>query len=167
MFYNLKRIGFLFAFCLVVIASAAVQELSAATKVPDFSYSEVAGDERIDIRDYRGKVVLINFWATWCGPCLQEMPSLVELQKKYGPQGFAVIGVSIDEGGSGVVAKMIKKIGVNYPIVIGNRKLGREFGGIYGVPTSFLVDRSGNVIKRYTGLIDHQVFAEDIMAALR
>ncbi len=155
---------FLFLFFL---SFGVVGELTAATRVPDFNFPSVPDKETVDIRDYRGKVVLINFWATWCGPCIKEIPSLASLQDEFAAQGFSVIGVSIDQGGSRVVSKMMKKAGVNYPVVIGNSKLSREFGGVFGVPTSFLVDRSGNVLKRYTGYIGHKVFSDDIEKALK
>jgi thiol-disulfide isomerase/thioredoxin len=163
---NVKRAAVV-VFCLVMLAALGITELSAATKVPDFSFPSIPGNERIDIRDFRGKVVLVNFWATWCSPCVQEMPSLQELHEKYGPKGFSVIGISVDQGGSKLVEKMTKKLGVTYPVVIGDTQTGRDFGGIFGVPTSFLIDRSGNVLKRYTGLISLDVFEEDIKAALR
>jgi thiol-disulfide isomerase/thioredoxin len=163
-----KRKSIVLSFlCLVLLSFVAVGELAAATRVPDFNFPSVSDRETVDIRDYRGKVVLINFWATWCGPCIKEIPSLAGLQDEFGPQGFSVIGISIDQGGSKVVGKMMKKAGVNYPVVIGNSKLSREFGGVFGVPTSFLVDRAGNVLKRYTGYIGHQVFSDDIVKALK
>ena len=150
-----------------LLSLGAVGELAAATKVPDFNLPSVLDKEVVDIRDFRGKVVLINFWATWCGPCIQEIPSLVNMQDEFGPQGFSVIGISMDQGGPRVVNKMMKKLGVNYPVVIGNNKLSSGFGGVFGVPTSFLVDRAGNVIKRFTGYIDHKVFAAEVKKALK
>ena len=164
---NIKRFGLGFALCLTLIALVGTTSLYAATKVPDFSFPSVPEKEKVDIRDFRGKVVLINFWATWCGPCVKEISSLVSLQDEYGPQGFSVIGVSIDQGGARIVEKMMKKTGINYPVVIGDGKIGRDFGGVFGVPTSFLVDRSGNVLKRYTGFVSHKTFEEDIKKAIQ
>lgn len=166
MFYKITRLGGIHFLFLVLLAFIGAAEVYGATKVPDFSFPSVPDKERVDIRDFRGKVVVINFWATWCGPCVKEIASLTSLQKEYGPQGFSVIGVSIDQGGSNVVAKMMKKTGINYPVVIGDAKLSRDFGGVFGVPTSFLVDRAGNVLKRYTGFVSHAVFEEEIKAAI-
>lgn len=165
MFKYIVGIFFLFIFALALpIGMVGAAE---AAKVPDFSFPAVADGHKVDIRDYRGKVVLINYWATWCGPCIQEIPSLNSLHDEFGSQGFEVIGMSIDQGGERVVAKMIERAGIKYPIVISSRKLERQFGGVYGVPTSFLVDRSGNVLKRYTGYTSHDVFVEDIKEAIK
>jgi thiol-disulfide isomerase/thioredoxin len=142
--------------------------LRAATKVPDFSLSALSGkDKTIDIRAYRGKVVLVVFWATWCQPCMQEVPSLISLQKEFGPQGFSVIGLSVDEGGSSAVTRVVKKTGINYPVAIASSKVGRDFGGIVGIPTAFMVDRSGNVVKRYSGWTSHEVIAGDLKRVLK
>ncbi len=141
---------------------------ASATKVPDFSLSALNGtDKVIDIREYRGKVVLVVFWATWCQPCMQEVPSLISLQKEFGPQGFSVIGLSVDEGGSSAVLNAIKKNGINYPVALAPSRVGRDFGGILGIPTAFMVDRAGNVVKRYSGWTSHNVLAGDLKEVLK
>lgn len=160
-------VGIFFLFVFAAGLPTGLVGAAEAAKVPDFSFSAVADQRKVDIRDYRGKVVLINFWATWCGPCIQEIPSLNSLREEFGSQGFEVIGLSIDQGGERVVDKMIERAGIKYPVVISTRKLERQFGGVYGVPTSFLVDRSGNVLKRYTGYASHDVFVDDIKAAIK
>lgn len=121
----------------------------------------------IDITKFRGKAVLINFWATWCGPCVQEIPSLISLQDEFGPQGLAVIGVSMDQNGEAPVKKLIAKTGINYPIVMGDAKISRDFGGIFGIPASFLIDQSGAVRKRFNGWTSHEAFAEEIKQVLQ
>ena len=152
----------------VILAFLAVTSTAgASTKVPDFSFPSVIDNKTIDIRDFRGKIVLVNFWATWCGPCIKEIPSLIELQKEFGTQDFSVIGISVDQGGKRGVVNAIKKMGVTYPMVIGDSKVSRQFGGVFGVPTSFLIDRSGNVIKKYPGYIGHQIFVDDIKTAIK
>lgn len=139
----------------------------AAVKVPDFALPAIQDQKVIDINQFRGKAVLINFWATWCGPCVQEIPSLITLQKEFGPQGLAVIGVSMDQNGEGPVQKIIEKTGINYPVVMGNAKISKDFGGIFGIPASFLVDQSGNVRKRFNGWTSHDTFVEDIKQVLQ
>jgi len=149
-------------FLLIAILFSAFEVQAAAAQVPGFTLPAVPGNEVIDIRDFRGKVVLVNFWATWCGPCIQEIPSLNSLQEKFAGQGFSIIGISLDRGGPAIVEKMINRAGIKYPILLGNTKVSKEFGGIFGVPTSFLLDRSGKVLKKYTGYVTHSVFENDI-----
>ncbi len=165
-----KTVLILTAALLLGLAPAPRPAAAAGTpgsRVPSFALPSVEAGKPIDIRDYQGKVVLVTFWATWCGPCMQEVPSLINLNKQYGPQGFNIIGVSMDQGGSGIVKKVIRKTGINYPVVMGNAKLSRDFGGIFGIPTAFLVDRSGTILKRYTGWVSHDVLAKDIEAAIK
>ena len=90
--------------------------------------------------------MILNFWATWCAPCRLEIPYFIELQKRYGDRGLAVIGVSLDEQGPDVVKEFVKQLGVNYPIVIGNEKITEAYGGIEGIPTTFVIDRQGRVV---------------------
>jgi len=151
-----------------VCAVMAVPTVAGATKtVPSFSLPSVPDKKPVDIMDYRGKVVLVTFWATWCGPCVQEIPSLISLNEEFGPQGFSVIGISMDQGGARVVKKMMDKTGINYTVAMGNSKVSRDFGGIFGIPTSFLIDRSGKILKRYTGYVSHDVLARDISKAIK
>lgn len=111
-----------------------------------------------------GKVVLVNFWATWCEPCKIEIPWLIEIQNKYGARGFTVLGVAMDDEGSSVVAPFVQtkrydvngqKLAMNYPIVIGSDKVADKFGGLLGYPTSILITKDGKQIKRVTGLISY------------
>jgi len=157
---NGRRVRVFWLAFLFLLATGVLAQ--AAPKVPDFILQSVPEKKEINIKDYRGKVVLVTFWATWCGPCVQEIPSLKSLQEAYGPQGFTVIGISMDQGGARVVEKMMHKTQINYPIVMGNNQVSRDFGGIFGIPASFLVDRSGNVVKRYTGWVSHDVLEADI-----
>ena len=158
-----KLCGLILTFGLIAIAVPA----QPAVKVPDFALPAIQDQKVIDITKYRGKVVLINFWATWCGPCVQEIPSLISLQNEFGPQGLAVIGVSMDNGGEGAVQKLITKTGINYPVVMGNAKISQDFGGIFGIPASFLVDQSGSVTKRFNGWTSHEQFVEAIKKILQ
>lgn len=148
--------------CTTFIAAQGVQAAKKLPKAPNFSLPSVPDRKPVELKDYRGKVVLVSFWATWCGPCIKEIPSLNSLQEEYGPKGFSVIGISMDEGGPSVVKKMMKRTGINYPVVMGDRKTGRDFGGIFGIPTSFLIDQSGTIVMRYTGWISHDELEKDI-----
>ena len=140
--------------------------LLAANPMPKFELSSATGGGSVNSRDYQGKVLLVNFFATWCPPCRQEIPTLIELEKDYGSKGFSVIGISVDQGSSKIVKKFIKKMDINYPVGMATAEVARDFGGVVGIPVSFLVDRQGNVVKTYPGYADHKVLEHDIKSLL-
>src|SRR5579864_5118813 len=114
---------------------------------------------------YKGKVVLVNFWATWCEPCKTEIPWLIEFNRKYGPKGLVILGIAMDDEGKKVVEPWVasKRFDVNgqqtpmdYPVLLGNDKIADKFGGILGLPTSMLYARDGHKIKTIVGLINYQ-----------
>jgi thiol-disulfide isomerase/thioredoxin len=115
--------------------------------------------------DFHGKVIILNFWATWCPPCKEEIPGFIELQKKYSDKGLAVIGVSLDEQGPPLVKQFTTKFGVNYPVVIGNWKLLHDFGGT-ALPTTILIDRSSNVVGKHVGFASQETFERKIVPLL-
>jgi thiol-disulfide isomerase/thioredoxin len=120
--------------------------------VPDFELEDMDGG-MYSMEARKGKVVVINFWATWCGPCRFEIPELVELQEEYGPEGFEVLGISMDEGGFEVIRPFAQEMAINYPIVVDHGPVASQFGGIYGLPTTFIVDRNGLIQERIIGLV--------------
>ena len=157
---------------LIVLAASFVFTITpseAATKVPHFALPSPTDNKTVDIRDFNGKIILINFFATWCPPCRQEIISLIDLQNEFGKKQFAVIGVSLDEGSrrAKIVSKFMDKLGINYPVVLADNKIDKNFGGIIGIPQSFLVDQDGKVVKSYPGYVDHQVFKNDISSLLK
>ncbi|MBU2539241.1 MAG: TlpA family protein disulfide reductase [Proteobacteria bacterium] len=137
-----------------------------ADKAPDFQLQSVNSTELIQSRNYQGKVMLVNFWATWCPPCRKEIPSLIELQKEYNDKGFTVIGISVDQAGVEVVKKFTDKLAINYPVVVGTSEVARGFGSIAGIPASFLIDRKGNIAKSYAGYVTHEELKKDIDAVI-
>jgi len=153
---------------LVFLAMLLLAEIAGAVeKMPEFSEKNITADGMVESENFAGKVLLVNFWATWCPPCRKEIPSLIKIQDKYKDKGFSVIGISMDEGGRRGVGKFIKKLAVNYPVFIGNAKLGRGFGGVMGIPVTFLVDRDGNVAKRLDGYISEKVMDRELELLLK
>ena len=111
---------------------------------PDWTLKDTAG-RTVHLADFRGKVVLLNFWATWCSPCRQEIPGFVGLQEKYGKQGFVVVGVAMDEEPEAVIP-VARKLGINYPLVYGNASVAVSYGGLPTVPTTFLIGKDGKIL---------------------
>jgi thiol-disulfide isomerase/thioredoxin len=132
---------------------------------PDFDLASLDGNN-VKLSSLRGKAVLLNFWATYCAPCKVEMPWFVELQKEYGPQGFQIVGVTMDDASTEDIAKFAKEMGVNYPILLGKEAVGLSYGGVNVLPTTFFLDRNGKVIAREFGLQSRSVFVDHIKDAL-
>ena len=132
---------------------------------PDFELKSLDGKD-IKLSDYHGKAVLLNFWATYCGPCKIEMPWFVELQKEYGPQGFQIVGVAMDDASTEDISKFAKDMGVNYPILLGKEAVGESYGGVNVLPTTFFIDRDGKLVAREFGLQSRSVFVDHIKQAL-
>jgi thiol-disulfide isomerase/thioredoxin len=132
---------------------------------PDFELPALDG-KKVRLSELRGKAVLLNFWATYCGPCKIEMPWFVELQKEYGPQGFQIVGVAMDDASTEEIAKFAKEMGVNYPILIGQDSVAQSYGGVSVLPTTFFIDRDGKVTAREFGLRSRSDFVDDIKKAM-
>src|SRR5258708_11075121 len=118
---------------------------------PDFTLDSLEG-KSMRLSDLRGKAVLLNFWATWCGPCKVEMPWFVELQKQYGSQGLQIVGVAMDDASKDDIAKFAKDMGVNYPVLIGKEAVGDAYGGVPALPESFFIGRDGKIVDKIIGL---------------
>ena len=118
---------------------------------PDFSLKDANG-KTVRLSDYRGKVVLLDFWATWCGPCKIEIPWFMDFERKHKDQGFSVLGVSMDDDGWNAVKPFVNELGINYRIVIGNDSTADSYGGIDALPTTFLIDREGKIAAVHVGL---------------
>jgi len=144
--------------------SAEKAKAEAEQKVaPDFALPDLDG-KIVHLSDSAGKVRLVNFWATWCAPCREEIPTFQELQRTYGPRGLTVIAISSEE--AAVVAPFVKENGIAYTNLIGDDEIGEKFGGLYGFPTTFLVDGAGKILKTYIGMVNRKDLEENITKAL-
>jgi len=139
--------------------------LSKSTPAPDFTLESLDG-KSMRLSDFRGKAVLLNFWATWCGPCKIEMPWFVDLQKEYGPQGLQIVGVAMDDSSREDIAKFAKDMGVNYPVLLGKEAVGDEYGGVPALPESFFIGRNGKIVDKILGLKDKSEIEDAIKKAL-
>ena len=135
-------------------------------KAPDFALKSVDG-KIVKLSDYKGKIVIIDFWATWCPPCRRGIPDLVELQKEY-KKDLVVIGISLDAAKTiKDVPGFIKEYGINYPIVYGDQQVTIDYGGIRSIPTSFVIDQKGNVVDSNVGLVSKDTFVNKIKELLK
>jgi cytochrome c biogenesis protein CcmG/thiol:disulfide interchange protein DsbE len=127
---------------------------------PDFTVVDLSGHP-LRLSAFKGKVVLLDFWATWCSPCLEEMPAFVELQGRYGDRGLQIIGISMDDQDAPVRA-FVQKYRITFPIAMGNVALAQQYGGILGVPVAFLIDRQGRIQYRHDRQTEAAVFDREI-----
>lgn len=147
-----------FAACLLAFSVVAPGRLMAAgstlagAAAPDFTRTDIAGVSHT-LSALRGRVVLLNFWATWCAPCLQEMPRFAQWQQLYGPRGLQILGVSMDDTVE-PVRRLAQKQTPGYPLIMGDAALAKQYGGVYGLPTTFLIDARGRIVARYRGAVD-------------
>ena len=134
-----------------VKADASVKPAKDRKPAPDFALKDSNG-QTVHLSDYKGRVVLLDFWATWCGPCKIEIPWFMEFEQQLKDRGFAVVGVSMDEDGWNVVKPYMQQLKMNYRILLGNDHVGELYGGVDSLPTTFLIDRQGNIASVHIGL---------------
>ena len=134
-------------------------------QAPDFSLLTLDG-QKVKLSDYRGKAVLLNFWATWCPPCKVEMPWFVDMQKQYGKDGLVILGIAMDDSEPAEIAKFASQLGVNYTVLLGTDKVSDDYGDVQYLPTSFLIGRNGTIVDKLTGLLDRKDIEEAVKKAL-
>ena len=165
----------LIAMCLVLAGLIALLTRSRSSQsshdaqhnvlAPDFSLQRLDGTN-LSLSSYRGNVVLLDFWATWCAPCREETPHLVELQQKYGDQGLQIIGVSMDDSPD-PVGPFYREFHMNYPVVMGTAHTGELYGGVLGLPIAFLIDREGRIYRKHLGATDVQELETEVKELLQ
>jgi len=162
-------LGSTFAFGLLMTACstsgtsvrAAVKSEKDRKKAPEFTLKDSNGTQ-VKLSDYRGRVVLLNFWATWCGPCKIEIPWFIEFEQKFKDQGFAVLGVSMDEDGWDAVKPYIENRKINYRVLLGDERVGDLYGGIESLPSTFVIDRDGKIASVHIGLVSKKDYEQEI-----
>ena len=158
---ELKRVAALF----LLFASMAVSSLAqVGQKAAAFTLTDFQG-RSIKLSDYKGKVVLLGFWATWCVPCQTEMPRFIDWQNKYGPMGLQVIAVSMDDDEK-AARKFVRRLKVNYPITMATAALAESYGGVLGLPANFIIDREGRIVAKHVGETDLKVIETEIRDGL-
>ncbi len=152
--------------CIPVLAAAvpAPVKLAPGAAAPQFSRPDLQG-RKIDLHGLRGKVVLLDFWASWCTPCIVEIPHLIDLQRRYGLRGLQVIGVSMDDSAAPVKA-VTQRFAFNYPVILGDAKFGNLYGGVLGLPVQFLITPDGKILHIWTGEVSPAVLERVLKSAL-
>ncbi|MGQ9499509.1 MAG: TlpA disulfide reductase family protein [Dissulfurimicrobium sp.] len=154
-----------FFFLTAVVLASACQGMANPVKAPDFTLLSLE-NKKVNLSDFKGKVVLLNFWASYCPPCRAEMPDFVALQEKYASKGFSAIGISVDDNWQEVLPSFVKAMKINYPILIANMKVLKDYGDIYALPVTFIIDREQRIIKSYTGMVTKDEIEPVILKAI-
>jgi peroxiredoxin len=141
------------------------REVRVERKAPDFTLKDANG-RRLRLADYKGKVVLLNFWATWCAPCKTEIPWFVDFETQFQVRGFTVLGVSMDEDGWKAINPYVAEHKINYPIVLANEEVNEIYGGIEALPTTLLIGRDGKIKFLHAGLISREDYEKEIRQLL-
>jgi cytochrome c biogenesis protein CcmG/thiol:disulfide interchange protein DsbE len=145
--------------------SAPVTATNGRKAAPDFTLNDARG-AAVRLSDYKGKVVVLNFWATWCGPCKVEIPWFIEFENAYKDRGFEVLGVSMDEDGWKAVKPYIEEKKMNYRVVVGDDALAQKYGGVDSLPTTFVIDRDGKIATSHMGLVGKSTYEKEIVQLL-
>jgi peroxiredoxin len=138
-------------------ATADTSNLPRLGAAPDWQLTRLDGTV-MRAEELRGKVVVVDFWATWCGPCIKEIPGYIEMQRAHADRGLVIVGISLDQGGPAGVQRFVERHGVNYPIVMGDAAVAEAFGGVQSIPTTFLIDRQGQIRDRKVGAMEREEY---------
>ncbi len=146
-------------------ANAGGSDSLIGKRAPEFTLSDLSG-KNVSLSSFRGKVVVLDFWATWCPPCRQEIPNFINLQNKYGKKKFTFVGVSVDQDGPSVVKSFAEKMGMNYPQLMATQQVVMNYGNIDGIPTTFVIDKKGVIRNMFVGFRPEQIFESEIQKLL-
>jgi peroxiredoxin len=150
----------------VFLFTACAAQSEKRQKAPNFSLQTQNG-KVIELSKLKGKVVLMNFWATWCPPCRAEIPDLIEVYNTYKSKGFEIVGIALDEDGWSKVAPYIEEVKINYPVVLGSTKVVQQYGGIEAIPTTFIVDKKGYIVASQVGLLSKELLEQKLKSLLK
>ena len=155
----------LFALIIVGVLMFAFGGYAVAKPAPNFSLKTADG-KVVELKQLAGKVVVVNFWATWCGPCRAEIPGMLEVYGKYRAKGLEIVGVSLDQQGFSVVTPFVQRMKIDYPVVVGDGSLVAAYGNFQAIPTTFIVDRKGNIVGEHTGSMTKDQFEKIVKPLL-
>jgi peroxiredoxin len=150
---------------IVVLAFVVAGLATAGDPAPNFKLQTMDGNT-VELKSLAGKAVVVNFWATWCGPCRQEIPGMVKVYDKYKAKGLEIVGISVDRGGWKDLKPFLAKNPISYPIVLGGEAEMKAYGGIEGIPTSFFIDRKGNIVSKTVGSLPEDEFEKAVKGIL-
>jgi len=164
--WTLVVIGAIALFSFIGVPSTHQNSLSSPTtkvEAPQFTLTDIEGHS-LALSQYRGKVVILDFWTPWCPPCRREIPDFISLQKQYGAQGLQIIGIGLDQPNN--VASFVQQHGINYPVAVGDNAISNLYGGVSGIPTTFIIDKQGNIKNKFEGITSEIDFEEEIKKLL-
>lgn len=150
---------------LIVVNRPTTHHLSHPYQAPEFELLDLNGNP-VHLSSFRGKAVVLNFWASWCAPCRREMPWFIDFQKEYGPQGLQIIGVSMDEGGRDAIVPLVRRMGVDYVVLLGDDHVSSLYGGLQILPTTYYIAPDGSVRAFVRGVISKTEVERDIREVL-
>jgi cytochrome c biogenesis protein CcmG/thiol:disulfide interchange protein DsbE len=160
---RILSISFVLAVFLFTVCAAQPEKRQ---KAPNFSLQTQNG-KVIELSKLKGKVVLVNFWATWCPPCRAEIPDFIEVYNTYKSKGFEIVGIALDEEGWSKVAPYIEEVKMNYPVVLGSEKVIQQYGGIKAIPTTFIIDKKGYIAGSQVGLLSKELVEQKLKSLLK
>lgn len=163
----MKQIITLF-FVLSLFTTYSVDRAIASTldKAANFTLKDIDG-KTVKLSDFKGKIILLNFWATWCGPCKRELPDLISLYTTYKKKGVVFLGIALDEQGVSIVKPFVQKYKINYPILLGGYEVAQAYGGVSAIPTTFFIDVRGMIKKMLVGMQTKKAFEDELKALMK